>query len=170
MDSSSDETAEASQANYQDPAQRRFRDLLGWAEGLGFPVERIEGSHRILTHPDIPELLNLQEVKGEVLKAKEAWIKAGRAARKPIPPVIPPRHLPGRVGHGAAPPGGCVERQYSWYCASKTMTVAACEYLLADLLGPASALGTLLTLAVLASMLLANKLLGRTLGSLFRMV
>ena len=65
MDSSSDETAEASRANYQDPAQRRFRDLLGWAEGLGFPVERIEGSHRILTHPDIPELLNLQEVKGQ---------------------------------------------------------------------------------------------------------
>jgi len=85
MDSSSDETAEASQANYQDPAQRRFRDLLGLAEGLGFPVERIEGSHRILTHPDIPELLNLQEVKGEVLKAKEAWIKAARAARKPMP-------------------------------------------------------------------------------------
>jgi iron(III) transport system permease protein len=52
----------------------------------------------------------------------------------------------------------------------KTMTVAIYEYLLADLLGPASALGTLLTVAVLASMLLANKLLGRTLGSLFRMV
>ena len=52
----------------------------------------------------------------------------------------------------------------------KTMTVAIYEYLLADLLGPASALGTLLTVAVLGSMLLANKLLGRTLGSLFRMV
>jgi len=52
----------------------------------------------------------------------------------------------------------------------KTMTVAIYEYLIADLLGPASALGTLLTVAVLASMLLANKLLGRTLGSLFRMV
>ena len=52
----------------------------------------------------------------------------------------------------------------------KTMTVAIYEYLIADLLGPASALGTLLTVVVLASMLLANKLLGRTLGSLFRMV
>ena len=50
------------------------------------------------------------------------------------------------------------------------MTVAIYEYLIADLLGPASALGTLLTVVVLASMLLANKLLGRTLGSLFRMV
>lgn len=52
----------------------------------------------------------------------------------------------------------------------KTITVAIYEYLIADLLGPASALGTLLTVAVLTSMLLANRLLGRTLGSLFRMV
>lgn len=52
----------------------------------------------------------------------------------------------------------------------KTMTVAIYEYLLTDLLGPASALGTLLSVAVLLSTLLANKLLGRTLGSLFRMV
>ena len=36
------------------------------------------------------------------------------------------------------------------------MTVAIYEYLIADLLGPASALGTLLTVVVLASMLLAN--------------
>ena len=49
------------------------------------------------------------------------------------------------------------------------MTVTIYEYLLADLLGPASALGTLLTLAVLGSMLLANKRFGRTPGSLFRM-
>ena len=48
------------------PHNVRFRDLLGLAEALGFRVERIEGSHHILTHPDIPELLNLQEVKGEV--------------------------------------------------------------------------------------------------------
>jgi hypothetical protein len=50
------------------------------------------------------------------------------------------------------------------------MTVAARTYLLADLLGRTSALGTGLTLAVLASMLLAHKLLGRSPGSLFRMV
>jgi len=48
------------------PHNVRFRDLLGLAKVLGFRVERIEGGHRILTHPDIPELLNLQEVKGEV--------------------------------------------------------------------------------------------------------
>lgn len=48
------------------PHNVRFRDLLGLAEALGFRVERIDGSHHILTHPDTPELLNLQEVKGEV--------------------------------------------------------------------------------------------------------
>ncbi len=48
------------------PHNVRFRDLLGLTEALGFRIERTEGSHHILTHPDIPELLNLQEVKGEV--------------------------------------------------------------------------------------------------------
>jgi ABC-type Fe3+ transport system permease subunit len=52
----------------------------------------------------------------------------------------------------------------------KTIAVAIYEYLIADLLGPASALGTLLTVAVLASMLLASTLLGRILGWLFRTV
>ncbi|HSB73925.1 MAG TPA: type II toxin-antitoxin system HicA family toxin [Candidatus Methylomirabilis sp.] len=48
------------------PHYVRLRDVLRLAEALGFRVERIEGSHHILTHPDISELLNLQEVKGEV--------------------------------------------------------------------------------------------------------
>ena len=48
------------------PHNVRFRDLLGLTEALGFRVERIDGSHHILIHPDIPEMLNLQEVKGEV--------------------------------------------------------------------------------------------------------
>ncbi len=48
------------------PHNVRFRDLLGLTEALGFRVERTEGSHHILIHPDIPELLNLQKVKGEV--------------------------------------------------------------------------------------------------------
>jgi hypothetical protein len=44
------------------------------------------------------------------------------------------------------------------------MTVGIQEYLLANFLGPASPLGTLLTPAVLAAMLLARKLPGRTRG------
>jgi len=48
------------------PHNVRFGDVVRLAEALGFRVERIEGSHHILIHPNIPELLNLQEVKGEV--------------------------------------------------------------------------------------------------------
>ena len=32
---------------------------------LGFEFARVSGSHHIFTHPDISELLNLQEVRGE---------------------------------------------------------------------------------------------------------
>ena len=47
------------------PHNVRLRDLLGLAEALGFRVARVEGSHHILTHPGIPELLDLQDVNGE---------------------------------------------------------------------------------------------------------
>lgn len=47
------------------PHNVRFRDLLGLAEALGFRIARFEGSHHILTHPDIPELLSVQNVRGE---------------------------------------------------------------------------------------------------------
>jgi len=39
--------------------------MIGLAEGFGFRLARREGSHHIFAHPDIPELLNLQEVKGQ---------------------------------------------------------------------------------------------------------
>jgi predicted RNA binding protein YcfA (HicA-like mRNA interferase family) len=47
------------------PHNVRFRDLLGLAEAVGFRIARIEGSHHILTHPNIPELLSVQNVRGE---------------------------------------------------------------------------------------------------------
>jgi hypothetical protein len=34
------------------------------AAGYGFNLERIGGSHHILKHPSVPQLLNLQEVRG----------------------------------------------------------------------------------------------------------
>jgi len=34
-------------------------------EGFGFRLARVSGSHHIFVHPAIPELVNLQEVKGE---------------------------------------------------------------------------------------------------------
>lgn len=47
------------------PYNVRFRDLVALAEALGFQIARVEGSHHVLIHPDMPELLNLQEVNGE---------------------------------------------------------------------------------------------------------
>ena len=43
----------------------RFGDLLNLAEGFGFGIGRVSGSHHIMVHPDIPELLNLQDAGGE---------------------------------------------------------------------------------------------------------
>ena len=42
-----------------------FRDFVHLAEGFGFRLVRVNGSHHVFTHPTIPELLNLQEVGGE---------------------------------------------------------------------------------------------------------
>lgn len=42
-----------------------FKDLVSLSEGLGFTLERVRGSHHIFSHPEVAELLNLQEVKGE---------------------------------------------------------------------------------------------------------
>lgn len=35
-------------------------------EAFGFSLERVNGSHHIFAHPDISELVTLQEVRGEV--------------------------------------------------------------------------------------------------------
>ncbi len=43
----------------------RFRDATGLAEAFGFRLSRVSGSHHIFVHPDVPELVNLQEVGGK---------------------------------------------------------------------------------------------------------
>jgi predicted RNA binding protein YcfA (HicA-like mRNA interferase family) len=43
----------------------RFADMENLVEGFGFHRSRISGSHRIFSRPGIPELVNLQEVRGE---------------------------------------------------------------------------------------------------------
>ena len=50
----------------------RFSEAMACAEAFGFQLDRVNGSHHILTHQGIPELLNLQNVKG---KAKAYQIK-----------------------------------------------------------------------------------------------
>jgi hypothetical protein len=47
------------------PANARFEDVCRLAEGFGFRLSRVSGSHHLFVHPVIDELLNLQEVGGE---------------------------------------------------------------------------------------------------------
>ena len=42
----------------------RFADAVACAEAFGFQLSRIKGSHHIYVHPAVPELVNLQNVKG----------------------------------------------------------------------------------------------------------
>ncbi len=42
----------------------RFSEIVSCAEAFGFNLDRTKGSHHIYIHPDIPELLNLQNVNG----------------------------------------------------------------------------------------------------------
>jgi len=44
----------------------RFAEAVALAKAFGFRLDRVSGSHHIFVHPDIPELLNLQDVNGKV--------------------------------------------------------------------------------------------------------
>jgi predicted RNA binding protein YcfA (HicA-like mRNA interferase family) len=50
----------------------RFSDAVSIAEAFGFELDRVSGSHHIFVHPDVPELVNLQNEKG---KAKAYQIR-----------------------------------------------------------------------------------------------
>lgn len=43
----------------------RFADIQNLVGAFGFQLARRRGSHHVYTHPDLPELLNLQDVRGE---------------------------------------------------------------------------------------------------------
>jgi hypothetical protein len=49
-----------------------FQDMKLLAEGFGFRLARVNGSHHIFVHPDVTELVNLQDVDG---KAKPYQVK-----------------------------------------------------------------------------------------------
>jgi predicted RNA binding protein YcfA (HicA-like mRNA interferase family) len=44
----------------------RFGDMVGLVRAFGFTLARVNGSHHIFTHPGITELVNLQNVNGQV--------------------------------------------------------------------------------------------------------
>lgn len=43
----------------------KFDDMKSLIEGFGFTLTQVKGSHHIFVHPDIPELINLQNVQGQ---------------------------------------------------------------------------------------------------------
>lgn len=43
----------------------RFSELTMVATAFGFDLARVRGSHHIFQHPEIPELLNLQNYNGQ---------------------------------------------------------------------------------------------------------
>jgi hypothetical protein len=50
----------------------RFTEACACAEAFGFRPSRVSGDHHIYVHPEIPELVNLQNVGG---KAKPYQVK-----------------------------------------------------------------------------------------------
>ena len=38
--------------------------MVALVEAFGFRLERVNGSHHIFVHPDVPKLINSQNVKG----------------------------------------------------------------------------------------------------------
>lgn len=45
----------------------RFNELTAIVEAFGFELARVNGSHPIYQHPDIPEMVNLQDVGGKAV-------------------------------------------------------------------------------------------------------
>ena len=54
------------------PANLPFQEIFALAVAFGFHLSRVSGSHHVYAHPDLRELLNLQEVGG---KAKPFQVK-----------------------------------------------------------------------------------------------
>jgi len=50
----------------------RFADMTALVEAFGFRLSRVSGSHHVFVHPQMPELVNLQQVEG---KAKPYQIR-----------------------------------------------------------------------------------------------
>ncbi|MCL4262329.1 MAG: type II toxin-antitoxin system HicA family toxin [Anaerolineae bacterium] len=43
----------------------RFNDFVRLVEAFGFELARVNGSHHIFEHPNVPEVLSLQNHKGQ---------------------------------------------------------------------------------------------------------
>ncbi len=45
----------------------QFDELVTLVQAFGFILSRVNGSHHIFIHPDIPEIVNLQNKKGKAV-------------------------------------------------------------------------------------------------------
>ena len=45
----------------------RFQDFVRLVVAFGFSLDRVQGSHHIFKHPELPELINLQDYRGQAL-------------------------------------------------------------------------------------------------------
>ncbi|NEU72836.1 type II toxin-antitoxin system HicA family toxin [Hassallia byssoidea VB512170] len=45
----------------------QFDELVTLIEAFGFTLSRIHGSHHIFQHPEIPEIINIQNKKGKAV-------------------------------------------------------------------------------------------------------
>ncbi|NJK54514.1 MAG: type II toxin-antitoxin system HicA family toxin [Pleurocapsa sp. SU_5_0] len=43
----------------------QFDEMVSLVEAFGFRLDRVSGSHHIFKHPDIPDLVNIQNRKGK---------------------------------------------------------------------------------------------------------
>lgn len=43
----------------------KFNDMITLVEAFGFHLSRISGSHHIFVHPEVKELVNLQQANGQ---------------------------------------------------------------------------------------------------------
>lgn len=42
-----------------------FNEMVTLIEAFGFRLSRVNGSHHVFVHPEVPELVNLQEIGGK---------------------------------------------------------------------------------------------------------
>jgi predicted RNA binding protein YcfA (HicA-like mRNA interferase family) len=47
------------------PRNVRFKEMVALVEAFGFRLSRVKGSHHIFVHPDVRELINIQDVGGQ---------------------------------------------------------------------------------------------------------
>ena len=47
------------------PKNVRFGDVVTLIEAFGFRLARVTGSHHIFEHPEVPEIVNMQNQKGK---------------------------------------------------------------------------------------------------------